>query len=184
MQHAPERRTGDDGLPVPPYKVYNIGNNHPENLLDFVTILQEELVRAGVLPNDYDFEAHKELVPMQPGDVPVTYADTTPLEQDFGFKPSTSLREGLRRFAEWYAGYYKVSKIRNSKKYTLMDNLGYYTTAEEIREVILETIAAHGTIKLATINNQCANEALFNQVLTELVSQNLVGTDGNFIFKP
>lgn len=184
MQHAPKRHTGDDGLPVPPYKVYNIGNNHPENLLDFVTILQEELVGAGVLPNDYDFESHKELVPMQPGDVAVTYADTTPLEQDFGFKPSTSLREGLRRFAEWYAGYYKVSKIRNSKKYTLMDNLGYYTTAEEIREVILETIAAHGTIKLATINNQCANEALFNQVLTELVSQNLVGTDGNFIFKP
>lgn len=110
MQHAPERRTGDDGLPVPPYKVYNIGNNHPENLLDFVTILQEELVGAGVLPNDYDFESHKELVPMQPGDVPVTYADTTPLEQDFGFKPSTSLREGLRRFAVWfavwYAGYY------------------------------------------------------------------------------
>lgn len=112
MQHAPERRTGDDGLPVPPYKVYNIGNNHPENLLDFVTILQEELVRAGVLPNDYDFEAHKELVPMQPGDVPVTYADTTPLEQDFGFKPSTSLREGLRRFAVWYAGYYGLQMGR------------------------------------------------------------------------
>lgn len=112
MQHAPERRTGDDGLPVPPYKVYNIGNNHPENLLDFVTILQEELVRAGVLPNDYDFEAHKELVPMQPGDVPVTYADTTPLEQDFGFKPSTSLREGLRRFAKWYAGYYGLQMGR------------------------------------------------------------------------
>ena len=88
--------------------MYNIGNNHPENLLDFVTILQEELVRAGVLPKDYDFEAHKELVPMQPGDVPVTYADTTPLEQDFGFKPNTSLREGLRRFAEWYAGYYVI----------------------------------------------------------------------------
>ena len=103
MQHAPERLTGEDGLPVPPYKVYNIGNNHPENLLDFVTILQEELVRAGVLPTDYDFEAHKELVPMQPGDVPVTYADTTPLEEDFGFKPSTSLRDGLRKFAEWYA---------------------------------------------------------------------------------
>ena len=102
MQHAPERRNGEDGLPVPPYKVYNIGNNHPENLLDFVTILQEELLRAGVLPPDYDFEAHKELVPMQPGDVPVTYADTTPLEEDFGFKPSTPLREGLRRFAEWY----------------------------------------------------------------------------------
>lgn len=112
MQHAPERRTGDDGLPVPPYKVYNIGNNHPENLLDFVTILQEELVRAGVLPNDYDFESHKELVPMQPGDVPVTYADTTPLEQDFGFKPSTSLREGLRRFTEWYAGYYGLQMGR------------------------------------------------------------------------
>ena len=105
MQHAPEKQTGEDGLPVPPYKVYNIGNNSPENLLDFVTILQEELVRAGVLPEDYDFEAHKELVPMQPGDVPVTYADTTPLEQDFGFKPSTSLRKGLRRFAEWYATY-------------------------------------------------------------------------------
>ena len=105
MQHAPERRNGEDGLPVPPYKVYNIGNNHPENLLDFVTILQEELLRAGVLPPDYDFEAHKELVPMQPGDVPVTYADTTPLEEDFGFKPSTPLREGLRRFAEWYVGY-------------------------------------------------------------------------------
>ncbi len=105
MQHAPERRNGEDGLPVPPYKVYNIGNNHPENLLDFVTILQEELLRAGVLPPDYDFEAHKELVPMQPGDVPVTYADTTPLEEDFGFKPATPLREGLRKFAEWYAGY-------------------------------------------------------------------------------
>lgn len=103
MRHAPERRTGEDGLPIPPYKVYNIGNNQPENLLDFVTILQEELVRAGVLPADYDFEAHKELVPMQPGDVPVTYADTTPLEEDFGYKPSTLLREGLRKFAEWYA---------------------------------------------------------------------------------
>lgn len=106
MQHAPEKQNGEDALPIPPYKVYNIGNNSPENLLDFVTILQEELVRAGVLPKDYDFEAHKELVPMQPGDVPVTYADTTPLEQDFGFKPNTSLREGLRRFAEWYAKYY------------------------------------------------------------------------------
>lgn len=106
MQHAPEKQNGEDGLPIPPYKVYNIGNNSPENLLDFVAILQEELVRAGVLAKDYDFEAHKELVPMQPGDVPVTYADTTPLEQDFGFKPSTSLREGLRRFAEWYARYY------------------------------------------------------------------------------
>ena len=108
MQHAPEKQNGEDGLPIPPYKVYNIGNNSPENLLDFVTILQEELVRAGVLPNDYDFEAHKELVPMQPGDVPVTYADTTPLEQDFGFKPNTSLREGLKHFAEWYAKYYKT----------------------------------------------------------------------------
>lgn len=106
MQHAPEKQNGEDGLPIPPYKVYNIGNNSPENLLDFVTILQEELVRAGVLPKDYDFEAHKELVPMQPGDVPVTYADTTPLEQDFGFKPNTSLREGLRCFAEWYTKYY------------------------------------------------------------------------------
>ena len=106
MCHAPEKRVGDDGLPIPPYKVYNIGNNHPENLLDFVTILQEELVCAGVLPKDYDFEAHKELVPMQPGDVPVTYADTSALEEDFGFKPSTSLREGLRRFAEWYMKFY------------------------------------------------------------------------------
>lgn len=108
MQHAPEKQNGEDGLPIPPYKVYNIGNNSPENLLDFVTILQEELVRAGVLPNNYDFEAHKELVPMQPGDVPVTYADTTPLEQDFGFKPNTSLRDGLRYFAEWYVKYYKT----------------------------------------------------------------------------
>ena len=107
MQHAPEKMTGEDGLPVPPYKVYNIGNNHPENLLDFVTILQEELVGAGVLPADYDFEAHKELVPMQPGDVPVTFADTAPLEKDFGFKPSTPLRDGLRKFAEWYAKYYR-----------------------------------------------------------------------------
>lgn len=103
MQHAPERRNGEDGLPLPPYKVYNIGNSSPENLLDFVTVLQEELIRAGVLPKDYDFESHKELVPMQPGDVPVTYADTTPLEQDFGFKPSTPLRTGLRNFAEWYS---------------------------------------------------------------------------------
>lgn len=102
MQHAPEKQEGEDGLPIPPYKIYNIGNNHPENLLDFVTILQEELVRAGVLPEDYDFDVHKELVPMQPGDVPVTYADTTPLESDFGFKPSTTLRLGLRAFAEWY----------------------------------------------------------------------------------
>ena len=106
MQHAPEKSNGADGLPIPPYKVYNIGNNQPENLLDFVQILQEELVRAGVLPSDYDFEAHKELVPMQPGDVPITYADTTPLEQDFGFKPSTPLRDGLRRFAEWYNSFY------------------------------------------------------------------------------
>jgi Nucleoside-diphosphate-sugar epimerases len=102
IRHAPERQTGEDGLPLPPYMVYNIGNSHPENLLDFVDILQQELVRAGVLPVDYDFEAHKELVPMQPGDVPVTYADTTPLERVFGFKPSTSLRDGLRAFAEWY----------------------------------------------------------------------------------
>ena len=107
MQHAPKKENGEDGLPIPPYKVYNIGNSQPENLLDFVTILQEELLRAGVLPQDYDFEAHKELVPMQPGDVPVTYADTAPLEQDFGFKPSTSLRDGLRAFAEWYAKCYR-----------------------------------------------------------------------------
>lgn len=106
MGRAPERCNGPDGLPMPPYKLYNIGNNQPENLLDFVTILQEELIRAGVLPADYDFEAHKEFVPMQPGDVPVTYADTTPLEQDFGFKPSTPLRTGLRRFAEWYKHFY------------------------------------------------------------------------------
>ena len=106
MQHAPEKKIGEDGLPIPPYKVYNIGNNHPENLLEFVNILQEELVRAGVLPQDYDFDAHKELVPMQPGDVPVTYADTTPLDQDFGFKPNTPLREGLRRFSEWYKQFY------------------------------------------------------------------------------
>lgn len=109
MQHAPEKRVGEDGLPIPPYKVYNIGNSHPENLLDFVTILQEELIRSCVLPEDYDFEAHKELVPMQPGDVPVTYADTTPLEHDFGYKPDTSLRVGLRKFAEWYKGYCKVN---------------------------------------------------------------------------
>ena len=106
MRHAPERRNGGDGLPEPPYKVYNIGNNNPENLLDFVTILQEELVSANVLPADYDFDAHKELVPMQPGDVPVTYADTAPLEEDFGFRPSTPLREGLRAFAKWYANYF------------------------------------------------------------------------------
>lgn len=108
MQHAPGRHKGEDGLPIPPYKVYNIGNNNPEKLLEFVTILQEELVRAGVLPTDYSFDAHKELVPMQPGDVPVTYADTTPLEKDFGFKPSTPLRVGLRAFAEWYQGYCKA----------------------------------------------------------------------------
>lgn len=108
MQHAPEKATGEDGLPVPPYKVYNIGNSAPENLLDFVTILQEELIAAKVLPSDYDFKAHKELVAMQPGDVPVTFADTTPLEEDFGFRPSTPLRVGLRTFAQWYAKYYGV----------------------------------------------------------------------------
>ena len=106
MQKAPDRVNGEDGLPLPPYAVYNIGNNQPENLLDFVDILQQELIRAGVLPEEYDFEAHKELVPMQPGDVPVTYADTSALERDFGFKPSTSLRDGLRAFAEWYAKFY------------------------------------------------------------------------------
>ena len=106
MQKAPEKKNGEDGLPIPPYAVYNIGNSNPENLLDFVQILSEELVRAGVLPEDYDFEAHKELVPMQPGDVPVTYADISALERDFGFKPQTSLREGLRRFSEWYKAYY------------------------------------------------------------------------------
>lgn len=108
MMHAPEKQNGEDGLPIPPYRVYNIGNNHPENLLDFVDILQQELIRAEVLPKDYDFEAHKELVPMQPGDVPVTYADTSKLEEDFGFKPSTSLRDGLRKFAEWYKAFYRV----------------------------------------------------------------------------
>lgn len=106
MQHAPEKVNGEDGLPLPPYKIYNIGNSNPENLLNFVEILQEELLSAGVLPSDYDFEAHKKLVPMQAGDVPVTYADTTALEEDFGFKPSTSLRDGLRAFAKWYAEYY------------------------------------------------------------------------------
>ena len=106
MQGAPEKKNGEDGLPIPPHAVYNIGNNQPENLLDFVQILSEELVRAGVLPEDYDFEAHKELVPMQPGDVPITYADTDALERDYGFKPSTPLREGLRRFAEWYKEFY------------------------------------------------------------------------------
>ena len=108
MQHAPEKKNGEDGLPLPPYAVYNIGNNNPENLLDFVQILSEELIRAEVLPADYDFEAHKKLVPMQPGDVPITFADTSALEADFGFKPSTSLREGLRKFAQWYKVYYKV----------------------------------------------------------------------------
>ena len=107
MQGAPEKQVGEDGLPVPPYKVYNIGGGQPENLLDFVNILQEELLRAGVLPKDYDFEAHKELVPMQPGDVPTTYADATALERDFGFTPKITLREGLRKFAEWYAAYYQ-----------------------------------------------------------------------------
>lgn len=108
MMSPPEKKNGEDGLPIPPYKIYNIGNNNPENLLDFVQILSEELVRAGVLPQDYDFDAHKELVPMQPGDVPITYADTSALEADFGFKPSTSLREGLRKFAEWYKEFYQI----------------------------------------------------------------------------
>lgn len=108
MQRAPEKRNGEDGLPLPPYRVYNIGNSNPENLLDFVTILQEELVRAEVLPSDYDFEAHKELVAMQPGDVPITFADTSALENDVGFKPNTDLRTGLRRFAEWYKKFYKI----------------------------------------------------------------------------
>ena len=108
MQNAPEKVTGEDGLPVPPYRVYNIGNSSPENLLDFVDILQEELIAAGVLPADYDFEAHKKLVPMQPGDVPVTYADTSALEADLGFRPNTPLREGLRKFAQWYKEFYKV----------------------------------------------------------------------------
>ena len=108
MQGAPERKDGEDGLPVPPYAVYNIGNQNPENLLDFVDILQQELIAAEVLPNDYDFEAHKQLVPMQPGDVPVTYADTTPLERDYGYKPSTDLRTGLRNFARWYKDFYKI----------------------------------------------------------------------------
>lgn len=108
MQGAPERKDGEDGLPVPPYAVYNIGNQNPENLLDFVDILQQELIAAGVLPNDYDFEAHKQLVPMQSGDVPVTYADTTPLERDYGYKPSTDLRTGLRNFARWYKDFYKI----------------------------------------------------------------------------
>ena len=107
MQHAPERQDGEDGLPLAPYAVYNIGNSQPENLLDFVDILQQELVRAGVLPEDYDFEAHKRLVPMQAGDVPVTFADTSALERDFGFRPHTPLREGLRKFAEWYKAFYQ-----------------------------------------------------------------------------
>ena len=106
IARPPERRKGPDGLPVPPYAVYNIGNSHPENLLEFVDILQQELIAAGVLPSDYDFESHKELVPMQAGDVPVTYADTSALERDFGFKPATPLREGLRRFARWYKEFY------------------------------------------------------------------------------
>ena len=106
MWHAPEKKNGEDGLPLPPYKVYNIGNSSPENLLDFVDILQQELTRAGVLPADYDFEAHKLLVPMQPGDVPVTYADTSALERDLGFRPATPLREGLRKFAQWYKEFY------------------------------------------------------------------------------
>lgn len=108
MMSPPKKKNGEDGLPIPPYKIYNIGNNNPENLLDFVQILSEELIRAGVLPKDYDFDTHKELVPMQPGDVPVTYADTSALEADFGFKPSTNLREGLRKFAEWYKEFYKI----------------------------------------------------------------------------
>ena len=108
MQGAPEKKTGEDGLPIPPYAIYNIGNSDPVNLLDFVDILQQELIRAEVLPKEYDFEAHKELVAMQPGDVPITYADTSPLERDFGFKPGTSLRTGLRNFAEWYKEFYKV----------------------------------------------------------------------------
>ena len=107
MQGAPDVKTGADGLPIPPYKIYNIGNSNPENLLDFVKILQEELIKAGVLPEDYDFESHKELVPMQPGDVPITYADTKPLAKDYGFKPTTSLRDGLRKFSEWYKAFYK-----------------------------------------------------------------------------
>jgi nucleoside-diphosphate-sugar epimerase len=113
MQAPPEKQDGEDGLPVPPYAVYNIGNNQPENLLDFVDILQQELIRAGVLPEDYDFEAHKELVPMQPGDVPVTYADTSALERDFGFKPNTDLRDGLRKFAEWYKKFYNIQVFAN-----------------------------------------------------------------------
>ena len=116
MKKAPDKKIGDDELPVPPYKVYNIGNSNPENLLDFVQILQEELVRAKVLPEDYDFESHKELVPMQAGDVPVTFADTKPLEEDFGFKPNTSLRKGLRKFAEWYKEFYKENNYEEEEK--------------------------------------------------------------------
>ena len=112
MQKAPEKKTGEDGLPIPPYAIYNIGGGQPENLLDFVNILQEELVRAGVLPSDFDFEAHKKLVPMQPGDVPTTYADATALERDFGFTPKITLREGLRKFAEWYKKYYVCGRIQ------------------------------------------------------------------------
>ena len=108
MFKAPAKQDGEDGLPIPPYAIYNIGNSNPENLLDFVTILQEELIRAKVLPEDYDFESHKKLVPMQKGDVAVTYADTSKLEEDFGFKPSTSLRDGLRKFAQWYKEFYKI----------------------------------------------------------------------------
>ncbi len=114
MQKAPGRETGEDGLPIPPYALYNIGNNHPENLLDFVDILQQELIRAEILPQNYDFEAHKELVPMQPGDIPMTYADTSTLERDFGYKPSTGLREGLRKFAEWYRDFYLRETSRKS----------------------------------------------------------------------
>ena len=110
MNKPPKKSMGEDGLPIPPYAVYNIGNSNPENLLDFVNILQEELIRAKVLPEDYDFESHKELVAMQPGDVPLTYADTSALERDFGFKPKTSLREGLRKFAEWYKEFYMSNK--------------------------------------------------------------------------
>ena len=111
MEKAPERKLGEDGLPIPPYSIYNIGNNSPENLLDFVTILQEELVNEGILPKDYDFESHKKLVPMQPGDVPVTYADVSTLERDFNFKPKTTLREGLRKFVKWYREFYSINYI-------------------------------------------------------------------------
>ena len=140
MRKAPERRKGDDGLPVAPYAVYNIGNSHPENLLDFVRILQEELVAAGVLPEDYDFDAHKELVPMQPGDVPVTYADTSAFERDFGFRPSTPLREGLRRFARWYRDFYgnhaysdNGSRSRNRRSGTGCIKLGQWSVTKRTR---------------------------------------------------